>query len=154
MRFFRRAVRIAWRVSALVVVVGTLAAVSRASEPAAAPPAQTVCVPDLTGEWSGYWESDVNGHTGPIRARFERLDACHYRVVFCGRFWMVCPFRYTTTLRITGYGPGYVCLGGSHRLGPIFGTFSFNARATQTQFVSRYCAEDDHGKFVMTRCCR
>lgn len=140
----------------LVLLAAVLAPMTacNASEPALTPAAETVCVPDLSGEWSGYWESDVNGHTGPIRARFERLDACHYRVVFCGRFWMVCPFRYTTTLRITGYGPGVVCLGGSHRLGPVFGTFSYNARATHTHFVSRYCAQEDHGRFVMTRCGR
>jgi hypothetical protein len=152
MKTLRNTVRFGWGMLLAAAVLGV--SVSAASEPAAAPASETVCVPDLTGEWSGYWESDVNGHTGPIRARVERLDACHYRVVFCGRFWRVCPFRYTTTLRITGYGPGYVCLGGSHRLGPVFGTFSYNARATQTHFVSRYCAEDDHGTFVMTRCCR
>lgn len=121
--------------------------------PPLAPATPRACIPDLSGEWSGYWVSHDTGHTGPIRARFERTDACHYRVVFCGRFCKVLPFRYATTLNITGYGPGYVCLGGSQRLGPLFGTFSYNASATSTRFVSNYQADDDSGKFVMSRCC-
>lgn len=118
-----------------------------------APPNAPVYVPDLTGEWAGYWESDSNGHTGPIRARFERLNGCRYRVTFCGRFCVLLPFRYVTELQVTGWSHGCVCLSGSHHLGPIFGTFSYNARATHTRFVSRFSAADDHGKFVMTRCC-
>src|SRR5262245_15042767 len=53
--------------------------------------------PDLTGRWSGRWESDKNGHSGPLHARFRQLDCETYRVAFRGRFWGVFPFYYRTT---------------------------------------------------------
>lgn len=109
------------------------------------------CVPNLEGRWSGYWESDETGHTGPLRARVEKIDSFHYRVVFCGRFWKVVPFRYGSELAVTGKGHGVVCLGGSERLGPIMGDFSYNARATNNQIVLCYKSRKDHGRFVMCR---
>ncbi|MBX3441923.1 MAG: hypothetical protein KF774_05910 [Planctomyces sp.] len=122
-----------------------------------APPAAEVApvhVPDLTGTWTGQWKSRTSGHKGPMRAKFCRLDACRYEVTFCGRFCVLVPFRYTTVLTVTGCSDGCVALRGSERLGPLFGTFSMNARASGTQFVSNYCSEKDRGQFTMTRCCR
>jgi hypothetical protein len=86
-----------------------------------------------------------------MRARFQKVDACHYDVVFCGRFCKIIPFRYRTTLNVVGHSHGCVYLRGSHELGPLFGTFSYNASASNTRFVSAYRAAEDHGKFVLTR---
>jgi len=38
--------------------------------------------PDLSGRWSGYWVSDKNGHTGPLRATFRQQDCDTYRVTY------------------------------------------------------------------------
>jgi hypothetical protein len=108
---------------------------------------------NLTGEWTGYWESETTGHTGPMRARFDRVDACHYDVLFCGRFCKVLPFLYATQLNVTGHGGGCVYLGGSHRLGPLFGTFRYSAWGSHTRFVASYSADNDRGRFVLTRKC-
>ncbi len=121
------------------------AAPARAAEPP--PPAV-----DLSGNWSGFWESCTNSHRGPLHARFCRLDDTHYRVVFRGRFFGVVPFRYTATLTVVGQQGDRVLLSGSSYLGPLVGTFSYNAQATACDFVANYCSRDDHGRFVLRRC--
>src|ERR1700675_3687993 len=89
--------------------------IAAAQEPAA--------VPDLTGNWSGLWESCKNGHHGPLSARFCKTDDGHYEVVFRGRFFKVVPFRYATALTVTGYEGDRVLLSASKRLGPVLGSF-------------------------------
>src|SRR5688500_4831909 len=86
-------------------------------------------VPDLSGRWSGYWISDTNGHRGPLRATFTPLGPDAYRVTYRGRFALVVPFRYTTTMNVVGAGDGVVVLAAERRLGP-FGTFRTTATAT------------------------
>lgn len=121
------------------------------------PPTESAVLvaPDLGGRWSGTWSSSHNGHNGPMNATFERIDSQHYQVQFNGRFWKLIPFKYTAVLTVTGVDAhGRVLLAGSHRLGPVLGTFSYNAWATDTQFVAGYCSEKDHGQFSLTRVCR
>jgi hypothetical protein len=108
-------------------------------------------IPDLSGEWCGSWKSCSNGHNGPMRASFCRLCNGDYQVTFCGRFCKVIPFRYTTTLKTTGYSDGVVYLSGSQSLGPILGTFSYNAWANERQFASGYSASKDRGEFHLAR---
>jgi hypothetical protein len=112
---------------------------------------QPVAVPDLTGNWSGHWESCKNGHHGPLSARFCKADDGHYKVVFRGRFLKVVPFRYATTLTVTGYDGDRVFLGASKRLGPVLGSFSMDADATSSDFTARFTSRDDNGLFVLRR---
>src|SRR5262245_46933962 len=81
-----------------------------------------VPAPDLSGRWSGHWESGENGHRGPLRATFTRIDDSHYRVVFRGRFWLVVPFRYGMTMNVTGSDGDKLILSGSQKLGPLLGS--------------------------------
>jgi hypothetical protein len=97
--------------------------------------------------------SHYNGHHGPLSATFCRIDDTHYEVRFRGRFLKVVPFRYNVVLEVTGYSGDKVLLSGASNLGPILGTFSYSAEATDTQFVASFCACKDHGVFSMTRCC-
>jgi hypothetical protein len=107
--------------------------------------------PDLSGRWSGHWESGKNGHRGPLRATFTRIDDCHYRVVFRGRFWLVVPFRYGMTMNVTGYDGDELILSGSHKLGPVLGSFDYCAEATCRDFVADFQSKGDYGKFVLIR---
>jgi hypothetical protein len=107
--------------------------------------------PDLTGEWSGTWQSCTSGHNGPLKATFCKTDDCHYQVKFRGRFWKVFPFRYTAVLDVTGQDKDKVHLGGSRKL-PFFGEFSYTATATACEFHADYCTKKDNGTFTMTRC--
>jgi hypothetical protein len=131
-----------WLISLLVALL--LSADSRADQ---LPPA-----PDLSGNWSGRWESGSNSHQGPLRATFRRINDTQYRVVFRGRFWVVVPFRYAVTLDVVGQQGDRVLLAGSSRLGPIFGTFEYSAEATESDFIATFRSRNDHGVFVLTRC--
>jgi hypothetical protein len=106
--------------------------------------------PDLTGNWSGHWESQTNGHRGPLSATFQRAIDSQYSVVFRGRFLKVIPFRYNAILDVTGYEAGKVLLAGSRKL-LFFGTFSYSAEATRTDFIATYTASKDRGVFIMKR---
>jgi hypothetical protein len=107
--------------------------------------------PDLTGKWSGRWESAKNGHTGPLHARFTKLSDEQYRVRFRGRFAVVIPFCYSMKMNVVGVECDRLVLGGSHRLGPVFGTFHYSGTATHTHFDATFSATSDIGKFVLTR---
>jgi len=109
-----------------------------------------VATPDLSGSWSGTWQSDSSGHHGPMNARFESSGDGSYRVTFTGRFFKVFPFRYTANLQVTGTEGNKVLLEGSQRL-IGFGTFQYHATADADQFTATYQARRDHGQFLLTK---
>jgi hypothetical protein len=106
--------------------------------------------PELSGRWSGYWVSDTNGHTGPLHAKFRRVDADTYRVAFRGRFAKVLPFWYTTKLDVVATGDGVVLLAASQRL-PLVGSYSTTATATAADFDAVYSSRKDFGRFILSR---
>lgn len=108
---------------------------------------------DLSGCWSGTWQSCVTPHNGPLNAEFVRLDANHYEVFFSGRFFKLLPFHYSVVMTATEDN-GMVYLSGSKYLGRMFGTFSFSATVTDCDFNARYSSCKDNGCFKMTRCSR
>lgn len=113
------------------------------------------CPPDLTGKWSGCWESICTGHHGPLHAKFCKVDDCHYRVRFHGRFFKIVPFMYSVTLNVTGQAGDKVLLAGESRV-PLFGTFHYHAEADACHFDATYSSCKDHGKFTLSRkpgCC-
>lgn len=107
---------------------------------------------DLSGCWSGTWQSQVTGHHGPLWAEFVRTGDHQYEVYFRGRFFVLLPFRYSVTMTATQQPDGTVQLQGSQYLGRMFGTFSFSATATDSQFQANYASCKDHGSFCLTRC--
>lgn len=107
---------------------------------------------DLSGCWSGTWRSLVTGHHGPLWADFVRTGDQQYEVHFRGRFFKLVPFRYSVTMTATEQPDGTVQLQGSQFLGRMFGTFTFSATATDSQFHAQYASCKDHGTFCLTRC--
>lgn len=105
---------------------------------------------DLSGRWTGRWESQTTRHAGPLRARFTRTDSSHYRVVFSGRFLGLVPFRYAQTLETTGVRGDAVFLAGTSRL-PLFGTFAYRAVATGSAFDATFQSRRDRGTFTLRR---
>ena len=55
---------------------------------------------DLSGSWTGRWESTSTGHAGPLRATFRPCGEGRWAVDFSGRFFKIFPFRYSVTLRV------------------------------------------------------
>ena len=111
---------------------------------------QPVCAQDLTGRWCGEWNDCRSGHRGPLRATFSKCDDEHYRVVFTGRFFKVIPFRFSTVLDVAGQEEGRVVLSGQSRVG-LFGTFRYDAVATDTDFTANYSSRRYEGQFLLHR---
>jgi hypothetical protein len=107
--------------------------------------------PELSGQWSGYWVSDKNGHTGPLHGKFTQLDCETYRVRYHGRFAKVIPFWYTTKMHVTGAFDDSLVLTASQNLGPFLGTFKTTAVATPSSFEAQFSSRGDSGRFVLTR---
>ena len=138
--------------AAALMVLPAVAVPGRTAD--AAPPAATpsIVAPDLTGSWSGCWTSCKNGHHGPLHAKFCKINDTCYKVTFHGRFFAILPFRYSTTMTVTGYtADGQVMLSSSQKLGPILGTFCMNATASNCHFEANFESKNDHGKFVLNR---
>jgi hypothetical protein len=107
---------------------------------------------DLSGSWSGQWYSCCSRHHGPLKASFCKVDDTSYEVSFKGRFFKVLPFRYSVTLNVVSDDGQTVKLAGSNYLGRMFGTFSYQATATETSFEADYFSCKDNGRFEMCRC--
>ncbi len=111
----------------------------------------TALCTDLTGCWSGSWESCTSGHSGPLFATFTRCGETEYRVKFTGRFLKVIPFRYTVTLTVIEDRGDELILAGSSYLGRLFGTFAYRATATGGRFIADYSSKKDDGTFRLSR---
>lgn len=106
---------------------------------------------DLSGCWTGSWQSCTTGHKGPLRAEFTRCGADAYRVTFSGRFFKVIPFTYTVRLDVVSEDADGVVLAGSSYLGRMFGSFSYRATADECRFTANYSSKKDSGVFRLTR---
>lgn len=106
---------------------------------------------DLSGCWTGSWQSCTTGHKGPLRAEFTRCGADAYRVTFSGRFFKVIPFTYTVRLDVVSEDADSVVLAGSSYLGRMFGSFSYRATADECRFTANYSSKKDSGVFRLTR---
>lgn len=86
----------------------------------------TIRAADLSGNWTGTWESTTSGHHGPLKATFCAIDETHCRVQFRGRFFKVIPFRFNVVLEVTGQEGDKALLAGEAKLGlfwhvPLYG---------------------------------
>lgn len=107
---------------------------------------------DLSGCWSGTWQSCTTGHKGPLFAEFVPCGPAQYEVHFRGRFLKIMPFKYSVVMAAEERD-GVVYLSGSKYLGRMVGTFSFSAAATETCFNANYSScKGDTGKFQLSRC--
>lgn len=113
--------------------------------------AMPACAVDLSGCWTGSWQSCSTGHSGVLRARFTRCGETQYRVDFSGRFCRLLPFRYSVTLDVVEDCGDRVTLAGSSFLGRLFGTFSYTAAADEDAFAARYSSTKDSGRFDLRR---
>lgn len=109
---------------------------------------------DLSGTWKGSWLSCKSGHKGKLRATFCRLNEKQVQAVFVGSFAKILPFRYKAVLDVVHEESGMIVVRGSKRLGPLMGTFSYQATITADRFDATYNSKRDWGKWSMSRCCQ
>jgi hypothetical protein len=128
-------------------------AVALVSGAALVPASRADCPIDLSGQWAGNWRSCTSGHSGPLKATVCKCDETHYQVRFRGRFFGVIPFRYEVTLEVVGQDKDRVFLSGEAYLGHLFGTFHYQAEATDCEFRATYTSCRDNGTFCLTRTC-
>lgn len=103
----------------------------------------------LAGRWSGYWQSDANGHRGPLRAVVTPSPS-GYDVRFSGRFAKVVPFVYRQHLDVVGVSGDATLLSATRRI-PLFGTFTTDAAVTPGSFDATFRSGKDSGRFVLSR---
>lgn len=114
--------------------------------------AAEVSAADLSGTWSGRWDSLSTGHTGPLNANFTRINDAQYQVDFRGRFFKLIPFRYSVVLNVVEEGET-VRLSGDNYLGRRYGWFHYDAVVAGDCFTANYSSCKDDGQFRLTRCC-
>lgn len=106
--------------------------------------------PSVSGSWTGYWESDMNGHNGPLHARIRQINDDNYRASFRGRFAGVIPFWYSTKMHVESADENSVVLGANQRL-PFLGEYQTTAVITSDHFDATFTSRRDYGRFVMSR---
>ncbi len=112
-------------------------------------PTLTPAADPLSGRWSGYWQSDANGHRGPLRASVAP-SSTGYDVRFSGRFAKVIPFVYRQHLDVVGASGETTFLSATRRI-PLFGTFTTDAAVTPTNFDATFRSGKDSGRFVLNK---
>lgn len=101
-----------------------------------------------TGVWRGQWSSQSSGHRGALGAKIRPAGPDHYEATFYGRFAVVIPFFYRTTLdRIPGTDDFYY----SAKKMPLLGTYETTARISGNSFRADFVGKKDRGVFEMRR---
>ena len=111
---------------------------------------QTAAAQDLSGNWSGQWLSDANGHRGRICATFEQVSPNVVRANFRGTFAKVIPFRYSTNLCVGSQSRGLTVLSGAKRL-PLGGEFRYYVEMTDSNFNGSFASRRNRGTFLMAK---
>lgn len=101
-----------------------------------------------SGAWRGKWTSQSSGHRGALAAKIRPAGPDHYKAIFYGRFAVVIPFFYRTTLdRIPGTTDMYY----SAKQMPLLGTYETTARISGNHFRADFVGKKDRGIFEMRR---
>lgn len=105
-----------------------------------------------TGVWKGEWRSGSTGHHGPMRAVVKPNNNGGFDARFTGRFAVVIPFTYKTTLQ-PKYNPatGQNYLYSSKSLGPLLGSYTMHASVNEPHLNGSFNAVGDVGTIRMHR---
>ena len=122
--------------------------------------APTPAADGLAGRWQGRWVSDVNGHSGGLRAIITPVPQTvtadqHYRAEFDASYMGLLRFGYGMTL-VTKPGQDAagspVSFHGEEDLGRMAGgLYRYKGTADGTTFNATYESKDDKGRFEMSR---
>ena len=106
------------------------------------------------GAWVGTWRSDVNGHTGGLRAVVTPVcaDTSQRDFRFRASWAKILCAGFDLQAAVKPSGPGTWTVTGSRDLGRLFGgTFTCTGTFRGDVFQARYGAKMDHGIMEMRR---
>ncbi len=106
---------------------------------------------DLSGNWTGRWQSSTNNHGGPMQATFVQQCGDELQVKFRGRFAKVIPFRYRARLKIVYQEPGLTIVGGSKKIGPFSGGYTYSGQISDGCFTGSYSSRRYQGGWAISR---
>lgn len=107
---------------------------------------------NITGLWTGSWMSDVDAHTGEIKAIVRKVDDQTYDVYYHATYGSFFTFSYETQMHVTQRTGDRVDFTGKADLGWLAGgEYEHTGHATPTEFVSKYRSKYDHGAYTMKR---
>lgn len=86
-----------------------------------------------------------------MKARVTSNGDGSYDARFTGRFLVVVPFTYKTTLQSVSYDGNSTTLVANKSLGPILGSYQMQAAVGNGQFNANFSAGKDSGRFSMVR---
>ena len=103
-----------------------------------------------SGVWRGEWRSGKNGHHGPMRVVIQPRSDGSYQARFSGRFALIVPFAYRTTLQ-----PGFDSLGNqvltANKPLPLLGSYQMTAQRVGNELNGSFQAAGDNGSIHMQR---
>lgn len=110
----------------------------------------------IEGRWAGTWKSCANGHTGGLRCIVTRTDAGHFNADFRATYGWFFSFGYSMTMNVKATDgatrPSVVYFAGEADLGCLAGgRYTYEGKATPTEFFCNYKADVDHGTFQLVR---
>ena len=110
----------------------------------------------IDGRWSGTWQSDANGHSGGLRCIVTPAPDGHYQADFKASYACIFSFGYKMTMNVKAKDadtrPAVVYFTGEADLGWLAGgKYTYEGRATPTDFFCQYKSEGDHGAFRLVR---
>jgi hypothetical protein len=113
--------------------------------------ASTARAADPVGVWRGQWTSNSTGHRGPMRVAIRPGSNGTYQAHFSGRFLVVIPFMYNTTLVPSRDANGNLTLSASKRLGPRMGNYTMQNVIVGNRMQGSFSAAGDRGNVTMNR---
>jgi len=114
--------------------------------------------PEIVGPWEGYWKSDVNGHTGKLRAvaapapETERglSDGETYLFRYHATWAKVLSGGYTSPHQVFSDGEGGYTTTAEKDIA-LLGLYKSEGRIKGDKFESKYRSDGDHGIYVLQR---
>jgi hypothetical protein len=107
----------------------------------------------IEGRWEGTWQSEKNGHNGPLRCiisrQGENLFEAHYYAKY--KWGFTFSFAYTAPLRTARYQQEYRFVGEADLGWYAGGLYQYTGQATPDRFFSTYTSKHDHGTFTLSR---
>ncbi|HEX8914313.1 MAG TPA: hypothetical protein VF796_18340 [Humisphaera sp.] len=110
----------------------------------------------ITGRWIGTWTSEASGHSGGLRCIVTRTDSGRFKADFRATYAWLFSFGYEMAMNVrasdAATNPSVVYFTGEEDLGALAGgEYTYDGRATPTEFFCKYKTKDDHGTFQLVR---